>query len=92
MAAQNKPRQRSAKEIEAELAATRNRLAGTIDELAFRAQPREIAKRQVETAKLKVADVTQTPDGELDSQKVAGILGGTGAVLLLLGLIRRARG
>lgn len=90
--ADSKPRQRTAKEIEADLAATRNRLAGTVDELAFRAQPKEVAKRSVEDTKLKVNDATHTPDGELDNDKVAGILGGAGGFILLLGLIRRARG
>ncbi|MDE9366311.1 DUF3618 domain-containing protein [Luteipulveratus sp. YIM 133132] len=85
-------RTRSEQEIEADLAATRQRLAGTIDELAFRAQPKEIAKRQVEGVKLAANDATRTPDGELRHDKVAGMLGGFGAVALLLGLIRRARG
>lgn len=84
-------RVRSQKEIEADLAATRQRLAGTIDELAFRAQPKEVAKRQVEGLKLAANDATRTPDGELKTDKVAAGVGGLGAVLLLLGLIRRAR-
>ncbi|AKU17414.1 DUF3618 domain-containing protein [Luteipulveratus mongoliensis] len=86
------PRARSAKEIEADLAASRQRLAGTIDELAFRAQPKEIAKRQVEGLKLAANDATRTPDGELKTEKIAGAVGGAGAFLLLLGLLRRARG
>ncbi|YAL84229.1 DUF3618 domain-containing protein [Dermacoccaceae bacterium W4C1] len=85
-------RARSAKEIEADLAATRNRLAGTIDELAFRAQPKEVAKRQVETLKLAANDATHTPEGEVDEQKVSTILGGVGGFLLLLGIVRRIRG
>jgi len=87
-----KPATRSAKQIEADLAATRERLAGTIDELAFRAQPKELAKRQAEDVKLKVGGFTHTPDGELDTQKIAMVLGGVAAVLLTIGLIRRARG
>lgn len=86
-----KPATRSAKDIEADLAATRERLAGTIDELAFRAQPKELAKRQVEDVKLKVGGFTHTPDGELNNQKLAIALGGVAAVLLTLGLVRRAR-
>lgn len=85
-------RARTAKEIEADLAASRNRLAGTIDELAFRAQPKEIANRQTESLKLAVNDATHDPDGELNNEKVATILGGVSGFLLLLGLIRRARG
>lgn len=89
MAAKQTPQ--SAKQIEADLAASRARLAGTIDELAFRAQPKELAKRQAEGVKLKLNDATRTPDGSLDNQKVGKALGATGGVLLLLGLIRRAR-
>lgn len=83
---------RSVKQIEADLAATRERLAGTIDELAFRAQPKELVKRQVEDVKLKVGGFTHTPDGQLNTQKLAIVAGGVAAVLLTIGLIRRARG
>ncbi|NHN55741.1 DUF3618 domain-containing protein [Calidifontibacter sp. DB0510] len=82
----------SAKQIEADLQATRERLAGTIDELAFRARPQEIAKRQVESVKLKADDTLRTADGDLRQDKLATILGGASAGLLLLGLLRRARG
>jgi Protein of unknown function (DUF3618) len=85
-------RAKTAKEIEADLAATRNRLAGTIDELAFRAQPKELAKRQTEEIKLAVHDATHTPDGELDTKKVGTIVGGLVAAVVLIALIRRARG
>ncbi|GAB3487039.1 DUF3618 domain-containing protein [Flexivirga lutea] len=87
-----KPATRSAKDIEADLAATRERLAGTIDELAFRAQPKELAKRQVEDVKLKVGGFTHTPDGQLDTHKLGMALGGVAVVLLTLGILRRARG
>ena len=87
----DKPAPQSAKQIEAALAASRQRLAGTIDELAFRAQPKEIAKRGAEDLKLKASSVTQTSDGELDHQKVGTGLAGLSGVLILLGLIRRAR-
>lgn len=87
-----KPATRSAKEIEADLAATRERLAGTIDELAFRAQPKELAKRQVEEAKLRLGGFTHKPDGELNTQNLAMVLGGVAVVLLTIGIVRRARG
>jgi Protein of unknown function (DUF3618) len=38
-------------EIEAEIAATRARLASTVDELVDKAHPRNVAKRQVEQAR-----------------------------------------
>ncbi len=91
-AATKKPKPPTAKQIEADLEASRKRLATTVDELAFRAQPKEIAKRQVESVKLKAGELTHTPDGELDNGKVGVIIGGVGVVLLLVGLMRRVRG
>ncbi len=88
----DKPAPKSAKEIEAELQASRQRLAGTIDELAFRAQPREVAKRQVESVKLKADAITRTPEGDVNGDKLGKIVGGAGAALLLLGVLKRARG
>lgn len=88
----DKPAAKSAKEIEAELQASRQRLAGTIDELAFRTQPKEIAKRQVESVKLKAGDLTRTAEGDVATDKLGKMVAGAGAVLLLLGLLKRARG
>lgn len=88
----DKPAPKSAKEIESELQASRQRLASTIDELAFRAQPREVAKRQVEGLKIKAADMTRTPEGEVASDKVGKLVAGAGAGVFLLGLLRRVRG
>ncbi len=89
--ADSKSKAPTAKEIEADLAASRERLASTIDELAFRAQPREIVRRSAEGAKLKVNDATRTPSGDLQTEKIGYAVGGVGAFSLLLGLIRRAR-
>lgn len=88
----DKPAPKSAKEIEAELQASRQRLASTIDELAFRAQPREVAKRQVESVKLKADELTRTPDGDVNADKVGKIVSGAGVAMLVLGLVKRARG
>lgn len=82
---------KTAKQIEAELAASRSRLAGTIDELAFRAQPKEIAKRQTESARLALTDATRTADGDLRQDRVAMGLGGVGAFMLHVGLAKRLR-
>ncbi len=87
----DKPQAPTAKDIEADLAASRERLASTIDELAFRAQPQEIARRSAEGAKLKVNDLTRTADGDLATDKIGYGVAGVGAVSLVLGLIRRAR-
>lgn len=83
---------RSVSEIEAEIEVARTSLAETIDELATRAQPKEIARRQAESAKAALADATMTPDGQLRTERVAGVLTATGIVLILMGLLRRRRG
>jgi hypothetical protein len=67
---------RSADAIEAEIEATRVRLASTVDELATRAQPKEIARRQAEAAKVtlsrqaEVAKVTLSRQGEVAMVKL----------------------
>jgi hypothetical protein len=78
-------------EIEAEIAATRAHLASTIDELAIRAQPKEIARRQAESAKVKFDQATHTPDGELRVERVGAIAAGSVLVLVLAILHRRHR-
>jgi hypothetical protein len=67
-------------QIEAEIEATRARLAGTVDELSTRMQPKEIARRSAEDAKAKVQAATHTEDGSLRTDRVAAI--GAAAALL----------
>lgn len=75
-------------EIEAEIVEARARLASTINELAVRAQPKEIARRQAEAAKAKVIDATHTPEGDLRVERVAAIAAGS-AVLVGLAILHR---
>ena len=82
---------KTAKQIEAELEASRARLSSTIDELAFRTQPKEIARRQAEGARLALTDATRTPEGDLRTDRLAIALGAVGGVLLLAGLLKRVR-
>ena len=70
----------SADAIEAEIAATRAHLVSTIDELAVRAKPKEIVRRQVGSARAKVIDATHTPEGDLRVERV-GALAAVAAVL-----------
>jgi Protein of unknown function (DUF3618) len=85
----------SAEAIDAEIAATRAHLASTIDELAIRAQPREIARRGAESAKTRFVETTHTPEGDLRVERVGAIAAAT-AVLLGLAFLhvrhRRRRG
>ena len=87
---------RSTKEIEADIAATRNRLSRTVDELAYRVSPDTIkanAKAKVNTqvhslvgqAKGKVVD----PAGEPRLDNIASALGVVAGAALSLGVLRR---
>jgi len=79
--------------IEAEIVQTRAHLASTIDELAVRAQPREIARRQTESVKARVVDATHTPEGDLRVERVGAIAAAAAAVLVVLAVLhRRHRG
>jgi hypothetical protein len=79
----------SADEIEAEIIAKRAHLASTIDELALRAQPREIARRQAESAKARFVDATHTPEGDLRMERIGAIAAAASAVFVVLALLHR---
>ncbi len=77
---------RTPDEISAEIAVTRNRLAGTIDQLVYRAKPKTIVARQMNTLKASF----YTPDGALDRAKVgkvAGVAAGVVAVIVTIRMI-----
>ncbi len=78
-------------ELEAELAERRAHLSTTIDELITRVSPAEIARREVESIRLRIMAKTHTPEGELRSELVAGALGAVSVLLIGTGLIRRYR-
>jgi hypothetical protein len=82
---------RSVDQIEADIAAARERLAGTVDELHTRTAPQEIARRQVESAKTKFAEATRTESGDLRTERIAA-LAAAAVALIGLGAIRRRRG
>ena len=69
--------------IEAEIVSTRARLASTIDELALRAQPREIARRQTASVKARLIEATHTPEGDLRVMRLGVV---TAVASLLAGL------
>jgi hypothetical protein len=72
--------------IEAEIAATRAHLANTIDELAVRARPGEIVRRQAGSTKARVLEATHTPEGDLRVERVGAVAAGL-AVLLGLAIL-----
>lgn len=82
---------RSVDQIEADIAAARARLAGTVDELHTRTAPQEIARRQVESAKAKLTEATRTESGDLRTERIAA-LAAAAVALIGLGVLRRRRG
>ncbi len=81
----------SAEGIEAEIVAARAHLATTVDELVARAQPKEIVRRQSESARIAFAEATRDSSGELRLGRIVGVVSAVAAVLLLLGALRRRR-
>lgn len=79
---------RSADQITADIAVTRERLAGTIDQLVYRTKPKTIIQRQVESTKASFYDA----DGELDKAKIAKIAGAIIGVVVLIVAIRKIAG
>jgi anti-sigma factor RsiW len=79
---------RTTEQIEAEIAATRARLASTVDELVDRAHPKNVAKRQVEQARAQVFDER----GQLRTQKLVAVGAAAVGVIGMLIMIRRLVG
>ena len=79
---------RTAEQIKADIAATRVRLASTVDELVDRANPKNVALRQVEQAKSQVFD----EQGQLRTQKIVAVAGAVVGVVGVLLVIRRLVG
>jgi hypothetical protein len=79
---------RTAEQIEADIAATRARLASTVDELVDRANPKNVALRQVEQAKAQVFDER----GQLRTEKIVAVAGAVVGVVGVLLVIRRLVG
>ena len=77
--------------IEAQIEATRARLAGTVDELSVRLRPQEIARRGTAQAKARLISATTTPDGQPRVERLAAA-GAAVVALLVLAIWRRRRG
>jgi Protein of unknown function (DUF3618) len=74
---------RTPEEITAEIAETRNRLAATIDQLVYRAQPKTIAKRQMGSIKARFVDEQGRPKTDA-IVKTAGVAVGVVATILVI--------
>lgn len=77
-------------ELEAQIAASRQSLAATIDELTRKAAPKALVKRQVEEIRTTFYEATHTPQGDVRVERVAA-LATAGVLLVALGLWRRTR-
>jgi uncharacterized protein DUF3618 len=79
---------RTPDQITADIAATRERLATTIDTLVYRAAPKTILSRQVHSLKSKFV----TADGSPDFQMIGKVAGGVLGFLVLVVAIRKVTG
>ena len=71
---------RTPAEIEAEIERTRQRLAGTVDAIADRVKPANVARRGAESAKAQVVDER----GQIRTGRAAGIAAAAVAVVAFL--------
>jgi hypothetical protein len=61
------------KQLEAEIEATRQRLVGTVDELAYRLKPKVLARSTAADIRAKVKAAIRTPDGSLRVERLAAV-------------------
>ena len=71
--------------LEAEMEATRERLAGTIDQLVYRASPKTIARREIASIKGYFVDA-QT--GQPRTTNILKVAGGVAGVVVLFAMVR----
>lgn len=76
-------------QIERELEATRQRLAGTIDELLHRSHPKTIARREVATLKGYVVDSATGQPRTENILKVTGVVVGLVALIVVVRKVAR---
>ncbi len=72
--------------IEAEIEQTRDRLAGTIDQLLYRSSPKTIVSREVATLKSRFVDPAT---GEPRTDNILKAVGGVVGVVVLFVVIRK---
>ena len=72
-------------ELEAQMEATRERLADTIDQLVYRASPKTIVRREVTSIKGYFVDL-QT--GQPRTTNILKVIGGVVGVVVLFGVVR----
>jgi len=75
--------------LEREIEETRERLAGTIDQLLYRSSPKTIANREVASLKAHFVDPTT---GEPRTDNILKVVGGVVGAIALIVVIRKAVG
>ena len=77
------PKDRGPDSLERDIEAARERLAGTIDQLAYRASPKTIVRREIATVKAHFVDAQGNPRTD-NILKTVGALVGTVVVVIAL--------
>ena len=75
--------------IEQDIQAARSRLEGTVNELAYRAQPQVIAQRQLQGLRLRFDSATHTEDGQLRVERIGAVVAAAVVVVVAVTLLRR---
>lgn len=73
-------------ELEAEMEATRERLADTIDQLVFRTSPKTIARREITSIKGYFVDLRT---GQPRTTNILKVAGGVVGVAVLFAVVRK---
>lgn len=71
--------------IESEIEATRDRLAGTIDQLVFRANPKNIVRREIASLKAHFVDAQGNPR----TDNIVMVAGGVVGLIAVIVVIRK---
>ena len=82
------PQDRPPSSIEVEMEATRERLAGTIDQLVYRASPKTIVRREIASVKAHFVDAQGNPRTD-NILKVAGVVVGLVAFVVVTRRVTR---
>jgi Protein of unknown function (DUF3618) len=72
-------------ELEAQMEVTRERLAGTIDQLVYRASPKTIARREITSVKGYFVDLRT---GQPRTANILKVAGGVIGVVALFAVVR----
>jgi hypothetical protein len=72
--------------LEAEMEATRERLADTIDQLVHRTSPKTIARREITSVKGYFVDLRT---GQPRTTNILKVAGGVVGVVVLVGMLRK---